>query len=175
MKTPSVTELCDILNKPALMIWANKIGLEGIKLSSYKKESTKSGIKKHKVIEDYLIHGLEIEDVEIRSNVEGLFNNVEVLSVEESFENEMYRGRCDIRFKKDGYEYVCDFKSKFNKPYLEHYIQLIAYKQHFNTDKIAIIDLRTFTLFELSLQYENEISEIINNLISIHKLKQIIK
>jgi hypothetical protein len=50
MKKPSVTDICKILDKPALLKWSNKLGLEGIDLNYYQNSVLNRGIKKHKEI-----------------------------------------------------------------------------------------------------------------------------
>jgi hypothetical protein len=172
MKKPSVTELCDILNKPALISWANKIGLSGKSIKAYSLSKLKSGAKMHSQIENYFKHGECMDDLQFQNKIDSIFYGCEIISVEEDFENDQYLGRCDIIFKKDGVTYVADFKSSFKKPYLEHYIQLICYKNHFKSDRIAIIDLKNFRLIELSIDQQNEITELIQNLINIYKIKQ---
>ena len=54
---PSVTELIGMLDKPGLLNWANKIGLDGIKLEDYRKKSMINGTSLHKQIEDYKTKG----------------------------------------------------------------------------------------------------------------------
>jgi hypothetical protein len=51
MNKPTVSQLLQLLDKPALLGWANKIGLEGISLDEYRKKSTKGGTDLHKEIE----------------------------------------------------------------------------------------------------------------------------
>lgn len=172
MKKPSVSQILDLLNKPALISWANKIGLMGQSVASFSKEKMQKGTKSHSEIEDFLLNGNCLEDDFRQKRIEELFNDCEIISVEESFESEFYKGRVDIRFKKNGYEYIADFKSKFRKPYLEHFLQLISYKMHFGCDKIAIIDIRNFELIELPLEKEEIYKQIILNLVSIFKLKE---
>lgn len=174
MKKPSVTELCDILNKPQLLKWANKIGLQGESISTFKSRSFENGRNKHKEIEDILVNGISIDDKDKEKKILDLFSNCIIVSVEESFENEKYKGRADIRFIKDGVRYVGDFKSSFKRPYIEHYIQLISYKSHFKDDRICIIDLQNFNLFDITIEDESNYIELINNLINIYKIKQLI-
>jgi hypothetical protein len=174
MKKPSVTDICKILDKPALLKWKNKLGLEGIDLNYYQNSVLNRGIKKHKEIEDFLLNGTCIENKEIQERVYELFKDCEIISIEESFENKRFKGRCDIRFKKDGLNYIGDFKSKFKKPYLEHYLQLIMYKMHFNSDRICIIDLKEYEIHEITTKNEKIYIKIIINLINIFNLKQLI-
>lgn len=172
MKKPTVTELTGLLNKPALISWSNKLGLNGQTVKAYQKSVFNDGNKKHEEIENYLIHGVYIEDDEKRNKIDEIFKGVEIISIEESFENDYYKGRCDIRFIKDGITYVGDFKRKFKRAYNEHYIQLFCYKMHFNSEKICIIDLENFEIHELNLYKEELYKELINNLINIYNIKQ---
>ena len=169
---PSVTSLLNILNKPALLYWANKQGLNGINIKYAQQDNKSEGQKKHTEIEDFLINGLCVSDELKQQKIESLFKDVNVISVEESFVNEFFKGRVDIRFKKDGLSYIGDFKKKFKKPYLEHYLQLVAYKYHFGCDKICIIDLENYNLHELSLENELKYQDLIFNLINIYNITQ---
>lgn len=172
MKKPSVSSICDILNKPALIGWANKLGLMGESVNGFTQKKMELGTKKHSEIEDFLINGVCLEDQYRQDRLELLFNECEIIGIEESFESDLYKGRVDIRFVKDGITYIGDFKSKFKRPYLEHYLQLICYKMHFGCDKICIIDIRDFQIHELSLEKEKVYNSIILNLVSIYNLKQ---
>lgn len=172
MKKPSVSSLLDILNKPALISWANKLGLAGESVGAFSKSKMENGTKKHSEVENFLINGVCLEDNYRQERIELLFSDCEIIGMEESFETENYKGRTDIRFVKNGISYIADFKSKFKRPYLEHYLQLICYKLHFGCDKIAIIDLRDFQLNELSLEKEDIYHDIIKNLVSIYNLQQ---
>lgn len=172
MKKPTVTALCDLLNKPQLITWANKLGLQGQTVKGYQQNAFDLGNKKHKEIEDFLLHGVVIDDNYKQNKIQELFNDCQIISIEESFENERYKGRVDIRFSKNGINYICDFKTKYKRAYLEHYIQLVAYKMQFGCDKVGIIDLVNFELHELSLCNEKKYIELINSLINIFNIKQ---
>lgn len=172
MKKPSVSSICDILNKPALIGWANKLGLMGESVNRFTAKKMESGTKKHSEIEDFLLYGVCLSEQYRQEKIEELFNGCEIIGIEQSFESDLYKGRVDIRFIKNGISYIGDFKSKFKRPYLEHYLQLICYKMYFGCDKICIIDLRDFQIHELSLDNEKTYKEIIFNLINIYNLKQ---
>ena len=58
----SVSKLIEVLNKPALLHWSNKIGLQGISLKDYRKKSTSKGTSKHNQIENYLLNGVIFEE-----------------------------------------------------------------------------------------------------------------
>jgi len=51
---PGVTIVTDILNKPALIPWANKLGLQGIDSNKYVDEKAAIGTLAHQMIADYL-------------------------------------------------------------------------------------------------------------------------
>ena len=51
---PGVTTILGILNKPALIKWANNLGLQGIDSTKYVDEKAAIGTLAHKMIADYL-------------------------------------------------------------------------------------------------------------------------
>ena len=51
---PGVTTILGVLNKPALVPWANKLGLQGIDSSKYVDEKAAIGTLAHQMIADYL-------------------------------------------------------------------------------------------------------------------------
>ena len=57
----SVTGLISMLDKPALMKWANKIGLQGIELSKYSKKSKSEGNDIHNKVECFLKYGVDFK------------------------------------------------------------------------------------------------------------------
>lgn len=173
MKKPSVSELIDILNKPKLMHWANKIGLEGKSLNDVRIFNTTSGTKNHSEIVNYIRNGIKMSNYEVQNNLDGFLQDCYVISLEEKFENYLFQGRVDIIFKKNDTLYIGDFKRSFKKPYLEHYIQLMCYKIHFKCEKICIIKSDNFEINELYLHdKENLYIELINNLVNIYNIKQ---
>lgn len=60
---PGVTTILGILNKPALVPWANKLGLQGIDSSKYVDEKAAIGTLAHEMIADYL-RGMETDTSE---------------------------------------------------------------------------------------------------------------
>ena len=54
MKKPSVTQLLDLIAKPALISWANKQGLMGIDTSEKRKKILLNGTSLHSQIENEL-------------------------------------------------------------------------------------------------------------------------
>ncbi len=94
----SVTKLIDLLNKPALLGWANKIGLQGISLKDYSCKSKNKGIIKHKQVEDYITKGIDFpESYRFDKCIEGF----EVIGCEVDVNNERIAGRIDLILKKE--------------------------------------------------------------------------
>lgn len=142
---PSVTELIEMLDKPALMKWANKIGLEGIRLDDYKSKSKEQGISLHETVENYLRYGLLSDDGSINTKISKFFSDKEVISIETSVENDYFKGRYDIKLKWQGLLFICDFKSN-SGVYFETKLQLSAYNM-IETDCVpAVIHLPEFLI-----------------------------
>lgn len=168
MKKPSVTELLKILNKPKLMYWANKLGLKGQSLSDYSKIKKMRGSEHHMDVELYLKNG-EIRDESSSRLMIEFFNNFNVLKVEEKIECEYFQGRVDLLLEKDNVKYVVDMKTNFKKPYLDHYLQLNAYKMCIDSDEIAILSIPDFTMTYLSNSNEDKYVDLLKQLSNIYK------
>lgn len=172
IKKPSVSKLLDLMNKPALLYWANNLGLEGMSLKKYRARRLSLGTSLHKQVESFLKDGLIPNNELLREKFITFFNDIEVLGVEEKVENDYFQGRYDVKLVKDGKTYICDFKSKFKKPYLEQYLQLTAYRMIENVDNIAIISLPDFRFVDLTLEDYSIFENILINLSNIYNLKK---
>ena len=161
----SVTKLIDILNKPALLYWSNKIGLEGINIRDYKKESTSKGTSKHIEIENYInnLDWFEGCDKFIKALM-----GYEIIGCEVDVSNKHLIGRIDLVLKKDNLTYIVDLKSNKNI-YLSTKLQLSTYKHLYNADKICVMELDTFKLEEIKID-TNKYYEIIKRLFQINEL-----
>lgn len=53
-RVPGVTTILGVINKPALVKWANGLGLQGIDSSTYVDETAKVGTLAHEMIQEYL-------------------------------------------------------------------------------------------------------------------------
>lgn len=53
-RVPGVTTVLGIMNKPALVKWANTLGLQGIDSSAYVDETARVGTLAHEMIQEYL-------------------------------------------------------------------------------------------------------------------------
>jgi hypothetical protein len=174
VKKPSVSQLLDLLNKPALLNWANKIGLEGIKLQDYRKEVATKGTALHNQIEKYLIDKIPFLDKNIQKIFDEFIKDKEIISIEKNIENDLFVGRYDIKLKFNNDIYICDFKSS-DGIYLENKLQLIAYRMVDGCDKIAIIQIPTFEMKILDIKDYGPYEDILACLSIIYSNKKLIE
>ena len=141
-KVPGVTTVLNILNKPALVIWANRLGLQGIDSSKYRDEMADIGTLAHQMILDYF-KGEETDTSEYsKSQIEFAENcllsfwnwekghKIEVIMAETPLISKQYRygGTIDCFCKLDGQPTLLDFKTG-KAIYPEFFYQLAAYEQ----------------------------------------------
>lgn len=161
----SVTKLIDLLDKPALLGWANKLGLKGVSLNDYSKNVKLDGTNKHNDIEEYLKNGVYFDGCE---KLEYNLSEYEVLGIEETIDNGKIIGRIDIVLKKNGLIYVCDFKRN-KRIYLKTKLQLSTYKEMLNADKICFINTESFEVEEIKID-TSKYYEIVKRLYQIYIL-----
>lgn len=158
-----------MLDKPALLKWANKIGLEGIKLDDYRSKSKQSGTSLHEQIEQYLKFKILPDDKELSNRIVMFFSDKEIISVEESFECEYYTGRFDVKLRWKDFVFICDFKSN-SGVYFETKLQLAAYKMVCECDHVAVIHLPELLIRPVSIY--PEYYKFITCLSELYTLKQ---
>lgn len=161
----AVTKLIDLLDKPALVGWANKLGLKGIDLKDYYKNTQKEGNNNHNEIELFLKESKRFKGCEL---LEHTLKDFEVIGVEENCNNNFIVGRIDLilKHKKNNLIYVCDFKR--NKSiYLKTKLQLSCYKHIIEADKIAYINTDNFQLIEINID-TLKYYEIVKRLYQVH-------
>lgn len=174
MNKPTVSQLLDLINKPALIKWSNRIGLEGTSLEEYREKAFASGSNKHKQIEDYLRIGKEIKNELLKEMFLKFISDKKVIDCEVTVENEYYLGRYDIKFEYKGKTYIGDFKSS-NKVYQNNRLQLIAYKlASENVEKVCIISLTDFNMTTVRIKNEREYKETLRILSELYQLKHIL-
>lgn len=142
---PSVTNLIDMLDKPALVKWANKLGLDGIKVDDYKSKAKQDGSDIHQDIENYLKFNLLPDDDLLSDRIQKFFSDKEVLAVEKTVETEHFIGRFDIKLRWKDIVFICDWKSS-SRVYFEGKLQLAAYKMAEPCDHVAVIHLPEFLI-----------------------------
>jgi hypothetical protein len=171
MTKPTVSQLISLLDKPNLLKWANKIGLEGVKLEDYRKQSTGDGDNVHKQIENDLKHGIPFDNPQFQA----FRNRYTVEQIEPVIECEHYRGRADVVMKRDNLLYLFDFKNA-NSIYFEQKLQLVAYKRVLKVDKVGIVNTTYFTenIVEMTAEQEAAYTRILSALVIIWNAKQIL-
>lgn len=157
---PGSTTVCGVLNKPALVRWANQLGLQGIDSTKYTDKAAKIGTLIHAMTESH-ITGNPIEDSEDYSQfdiematigfnkylewekghkIEPIFNEKCFVS-----EKHKYGGTLDFYCKLDGKYTLVDFKSG-KGIYNEHFLQVSSYAEllaenKYKVDQIMILNI----------------------------------
>lgn len=139
---PGTTTIIGILAKPALLNWANRIGLEGYEIEKYKNEAADVGTLAHLIIEK------ELKQEKLDTSLYSSHNltiamqcvdkwhdwkkqhDFEIIMPEESLVSELYQygGTIDCYCRLDGKLTLLDFKTS-SVIYPEMFVQLAAYKQ----------------------------------------------
>lgn len=156
-RVPGVTTFLNVLNKPALIKWANELGLQGINSSSYVDNLAAVGTLAHQMIMVHL-KGEELDTSDYTKTQIELAENsllsyfgwekthkVEPILIETPLVSEEYRfgGTPDLLAKIDGVDTLMDFKTG-KAIYPEHFIQVAAYwllilEQSYTVDKAMIL------------------------------------
>jgi len=141
-KIPGVTTVLGILNKPALVKWANNLGLQGIDSSKYRDEMADIGTLAHQMIVDYF-NKKETDTTDYSESQIGLAENcllsfwewekghkIEVIMAEAPLLSQEfgYGGTIDCFCNLDGQPTLLDFKTG-KAIYPEMFYQLAAYEQ----------------------------------------------
>jgi len=140
-RVPGVTTFTGILAKPALIKWANNLGLQGIDSTKYVDTLADIGTLAHKLVECDLLNSepdiSEYSEKEIDLAENALISyyewkrdkEIEVIFVEEPLVSEKYRfgGTCDIYAKVNGVKTLIDLKTS-KAIYSEMTTQVSAYR-----------------------------------------------
>ena len=142
VRVPGVTTILSILNKPALVKWANNLGLQGIDSSKYRDEMADIGTLAHQMIVDYF-NKVETDTSEYsKSQIDQAENcllsfwnwekghKIEVIMAEAQLVSAQYGygGTIDCFCELDGQPTLLDFKTG-KAIYPEMFYQLAAYEQ----------------------------------------------
>ena len=139
---PGVTTVLAVLNKPALVKWANNLGLQGIDSSKYVDEKAAIGTLAHRMIADYLrseetdtseYSAVQIDQAE--NAVLSFFewektHHITPILVEEPLVSEVFHfgGTIDCLGQINGNLCLIDFKTS-RGIFPEMLVQLAAYRQ----------------------------------------------
>lgn len=140
---PGVTTILGIMNKPALVKWANNLGLQGIDSSAYVDETAKIGTLAHEMVQEYLggpewdrtaynPGQIDLAENAVLSFYEWERRNVSSFKttfIEEQFvsETNRYGGTVDWYGELNGQLWLIDFKT-CKTLYPEHTYQTAAYR-----------------------------------------------
>ena len=174
MKKPSISELIKLLDKPALIGWANREGLKGVDISKKRKEWRSYGTSLHSQIYNFITNGEKLIKSEDQKNLEKFLKNIEVISVECKVENEYFTGVYDLMYRKNGKTYLGDYKSNAKRIYFEHKLQIAGYAMCVEADAYSVISIPTFSEMSFMLNDIDNYHEILKSLSNIYNQKQII-
>lgn len=142
IKVPGVTTVLGLLAKPQLIVWANRLGLEGIDSTKYVDKAARIGTCAHAMIEAYLKSEkyesdqyspdevnqaenslLKFYEWEKQVNIIPLESEISLVS-----KHYLYGGTVDCYAEIDGKKWLVDFKTG-KSTYEEHAYQLAAYRE----------------------------------------------
>ena len=141
-RVPGVTTILGILNKPALIKWANNLGLQGIDSTKYRDEMADIGTLAHKMIVDYF-NKAKTDTTDYSKNQIELAENcllsfwewerehkIKVIMAEKTLVSEEFGfgGTIDCYCLLDDKPTLLDFKTG-KAIYPEMFYQLAAYSQ----------------------------------------------
>lgn len=139
---PSVTTIVGLLNKPQLVSWANRLGLQGIDSGVYTSAAAGAGSCAHEMIQE-ILGGPQVnvskytgEEIESAKNAAGKFeawlaeHRMETQAIELQLVSETYKvgGTIDWYGALDGAMTLVDLKTS-GRVYDEHIIQVAAYSK----------------------------------------------
>jgi len=156
---PGVTTIVGILNKPALVPWANKLGLKGIEVGRFVDDKADIGTLGHAIVIDKLqdretdYSDYSQNQIDSAENAALSFwqwqekHKLEVISAEEPLVSEIYAfgGQYDIYGKIDGKNELLDLKTG-SGIYEEHYYQLGGYSILLKENGVKIDQIRILNI-----------------------------
>lgn len=172
MKKPSVSQLLSLLDKPALLNWANKQGLQGIDITKERKGWLRAGTSIHNQIENFIKSKAPFLNELDQNNFLKFIEDKEIIDFEKNIETEWFQGRYDLKVKWNDKVYLMDFKNNAKDIYFENKLQLIAYSMAEECDGFAIINVPKFEIFEVKIQNRNPFIEVLKSLSNIYYCKK---
>ena len=154
-RVPGVTTILQVLNKPALVKWANNLGLQGIDSTKYRDKMADIGTLAHLMILDYFkceksdYSEYSPDDVDKAENCLISFyawtkeNDVKPIAVEQQLVSEVFKygGTVDLYCMLNGLPTLVDFKTG-KAIYDEMFIQVAAYKMLLEEHKNIVDHVR---------------------------------
>lgn len=192
---PGVTTIVGILNKPALVPWANKIGLQGIDVKRFVDDKADIGTLAHAMIIDRLLNrptettDYSQQQISAAENACLSFyawqqkHALTIVSGEQSLVSEKYcfGGQYDIYGTVDGKHELLDLKTG-SGIWEEHYYQLGGYlilldEHNVKVDQVRILNIprsedENFQEIELSAKLVELSKEMFLDCLSIYTRKK---
>ena len=152
---PGATTITGLLNKPFLITWANRLGLEGIDSTKYRDEAAEIGTLAHAMIQAH-VQGEELDTStfsqaqldQAENAVISYFewekqHSVEPILCETPMVSDSYGygGTVDLYCKLDGVPTLVDFKTG-KAIYDEYFVQLAAYVKLLRENGYAVENVR---------------------------------
>ena len=172
VKKPSVTELTALLNKPALINWANKRGLKGIDITKKRSQWLDYGVSIHSQIENYIKEGTNFLKIEDQNRFNHFVEGKEIIESEKTIKTEWFTGKYDLLFKQHGQKFLIDFKTNQKNIYLENILQLVGYSMAEKCDLLAIVSVPEFRLIDVEVKNREPYENILKALSSIYYCKK---
>lgn len=196
LRVPGATTITGLLNKPYLITWANKLGLDGVDSTKYRDEAADIGTLAHAMIQAHLQQSKLDESefsplqIDLASNAVLSFlewekgHKIEVLDCEKPLVSEanLYGGTLDLYCILDGKFTLVDFKTG-KAIYDEYFVQTSGYaellKEHgFKIEQIKILRVgrdETEGFEERTILNWDKYYKIFDNLNQIYRLKKELK
>jgi hypothetical protein len=171
MRKPYVTELLSLLDKPALLYWANNLGLKGIRVFQERERKRKDGLSLHGQVKDYLSSKKPFINFDDQDRFISFLSGMEVLGYEQVVETEWYIGRYDLKYKEKDQIFIGDFKSS-NNVYFENKLQLIAYSLAENCNNLSVIHMPEFNVTKIKIDNKQPYIRILKSLSEIYYAKK---
>ena len=192
-RVPGATTITGLLNKPYLVTWANKLGLDGIDSSKYTDEAAKVGTLAHEMIQCNL-QNMEPDlsvfspvQVDLAENAILSFfewkkqHTIEPILCETAMvsDSKRFGGTCDCYCKLDGIPTLLDFKTG-KAIYEEYFVQVAAYKEllienGYPVEQVMILRVgrdETEGFEHRSITDTRKYYQIFENLLNIYYLKK---
>jgi len=142
VEVPGTTTVTGVLAKPALIIWANRLGLQGYEVEKWVDELADVGTLAHYLIEcdlkkippdlsDYSPNQIDLAENAVLKFYEWQEQNkFKKIESELQLVSEKYQfgGTCDIYCELNGKKCLIDLKTS-KAIFEEHYLQVAAYRQ----------------------------------------------
>jgi len=155
IRVPGVTTVTGVMDKPALVPWANNLGLQGIKVREYVDALAKIGTLAHYMIECYLkkieanLDQYSKNDIDAAENCVIKFyewekrNDFQVIESEMKMVSERLQvgGTCDCYAMLNGKKTLVDFKT-CKAVYDDHFTQVAAYGMLLKDNGYEVDDIR---------------------------------